>query len=517
MNAQRQWRCRLIGSVVAFGAGSSVLGAVPGPGQWQHQELRRFKAAEANQGVVADADFVYAIDNSSIGKYRKATGERAAGWEGSKEDGLRHLNAGVVIGEKLYCAHSNFPNLPEQSSVEIWDTATMRHVGRHVFENPPGSLTWAVRRGSDWFACFAHYRSTSDPARSSLVRFDRNWRRRASWSFPAPLIERFAGFSASGGSFGPGGHLFVTGHDARELYVLDVPSNRDELVWRATVPISAAGQAFAWDPSAAGLLYSIERKTREVIVSRVSRAAGRPPATRFGPTACEGTYPLHLQGVATDGRGAIFWSWTDALARTDLRGRLIQRVPADNHHGDLCVVDNKVYVAVNLGAFNEPAGRANSLVYVYDAATLALLARHRVPEVVHGAGGVAHHDGRFVVVGGLPPGAGENYLYEYDASFRFLKRHVLASGYTDKGIQTATWADGSWWFGCYGAPPVLLRADAGFRLTGRWEFDASLGLEAVPDGRFLIGQNTRNPGAGYVGRVALARRDVKKGGVFERP
>lgn len=38
---------------------------------------------------------------------------------------------------------------------------------------------------------------------------------------------------------------------------------------------------------------------------------------------CEGTFPLHLQGIATDGRTAIFWSWTDALAKTDLQGRLL--------------------------------------------------------------------------------------------------------------------------------------------------------------------------------------------------
>ena len=74
------------------------------------------------------------------------------------------------------------------------------------------------------------------------------------------------------------------------------------------------------------------------------------------------------------------------------------------------------------------------------------------PKLVHGAGGIAYHDGKFIVVGGLPDEVDENYLYEYDASFKFLRRHVLASGHTQLGIQTVAWADGSWWFGCYGTP-----------------------------------------------------------------
>ena len=50
--------------------------AVPDAGNWRHEELRRFKAAEANQGVAVDAEFFYAIDNHAIGKYRKDTGAR---------------------------------------------------------------------------------------------------------------------------------------------------------------------------------------------------------------------------------------------------------------------------------------------------------------------------------------------------------------------------------------------------------------------------------------------------------
>jgi hypothetical protein len=133
-----------------------------------------------------------------------------------------------------------------------------------------------------------------------------------------------------------------------------------------------------------------------------------------------------------------------------------------DHHGDLCHHDGKVYVAVNFGPFNQPEGAADSWVYVYDAESLEELARHPVPDVVHGAGGIAYHDGRFLVVGGLPEGVEENYAYEYDEPFRFRRRHVVPSSSTLKGIQTATFADDHWWFGCYGEPRVLLKADQDF-------------------------------------------------------
>ncbi len=181
-----------------------------------------------------------------------------------------------------------------------------------------------------------------------------------------------------------------------------------------------------------------------------------PSPSEFGSSVrCEGHYPRHLQGISADDQGNLYWSFTVELVKTDPDGKVLRSVAVASHHGDLCLVDGRLYVAVNLGAFNEPPGSADSWVYVYDADTLEELARHRIPEVVHGAGGVAYHDGTFLVVGGLPPGTNENYLYEYDESFAFHRRHVLPSGYTLMGIQTAAFADGAWWFGCYGAPGLV--------------------------------------------------------------
>lgn len=234
-------------------------------------------------------------------------------------------------------------------------------------------------------------------------------------------------------------------------------------------------------------------------------------ARRFRSVSCEGAYRGHLQGVCTNDRDAIYWSFTDVLVKSDLDGKVIKKIPVASHHGDLCHVNGKVYVAVNLGQFNQPAGKANSWVYVYDGDTLAELARHETQEVVHGAGGMAWHDGRFMLVGGLPPGTDENYVYEYDENFAFQKRHILASGYTLMGIQTAAFAEGAWWFGCYGRPQVLLKADENFQVVGTWQFDCSLGVVGLADGRFLIAAGGKEAGKGHTGRVAVALPDADKG------
>jgi len=232
--------------------------------------------------------------------------------------------------------------------------------------------------------------------------------------------------------------------------------------------------------------------------------SARNPAPEFTAVTCGGTYARHLQGICTNDKDRIYWCFTTDLVQTDLSGRALRSVPVANHHGDLCFDDDKLYVAVNLGKFNRPAGEADSWVYVYRAETLEELSRHRTPEVVHGAGGVACRDGRFVVVGGLPEGVDENYAYEYDQEFAFQKRHVLPSGYTRLGIQTAAWSDGAWWFGCYGNPPVLLKADTSLTTVRRYRFACSLGIVGVPGGRFLVARGSCQGNGGCTGRALPA-------------
>ncbi|MDP3069951.1 MAG: hypothetical protein Q8N18_06655 [Opitutaceae bacterium] len=252
--------------------------APPTAGEWRYADLRRIAAPEARQGVAADNEFLYVISNHALGKYRKDTGVRVASWECPLGEPLIHLNAGIVHEGRLYCAHSNYPGVPNLSSVEIWDTATLKHIGTRSFGRADGSFTWLDRRNGRWIACFVHYGGKGgEPGRSPewtrLVEFDDEWRQTGGWAFPADLTKKLAvrGFSVSGGAFGPDGLLFVTGHDDTALFVLTMPTAGPTLKWVATIPITAQGQAFSWDPRDPTLLYTLSKAGREIIVGRVTR------------------------------------------------------------------------------------------------------------------------------------------------------------------------------------------------------------------------------------------------------
>lgn len=261
--------------------GSLVAAAAPGPGGWSFEEIRRIPAPEARQGVAADGTHLFAINNHALGQYRQDTGERVRGWECPEGDPLIHLNAGIVHAGRLYCAHSNYPGVPHVSSVEIWDAATLVHVGTHSFGRTDGSLTWLDRHGGRWVACFVHYgKKGGEPGKgpewTRLVEFDDAWRPTGrGWVFPAALVAHLGGrgYSVSGGAFGPDGRLFATGHDEPELYVLEFPPAGGELRWVATVPVPIEGQAFGWSPDGDGIIWFVARKSREIVAGRLSRPA----------------------------------------------------------------------------------------------------------------------------------------------------------------------------------------------------------------------------------------------------
>lgn len=458
-------------------------------------------AAEAHQAAAADENFLYAITSSAVAKYDRRTGERVAGSTGP----ARHLNSGFFHDGRLYCAHSNYPFLPERSEIMVLDVDSMELSTFHDFGDFGGSLTWAVRRNHDWWCNFARYGDRNHE--TFLVRFDDDWQETGRWFYPAFVTARLGRYSLSGGLW-RGDQLLVTGHDDRVLFRLKLPDEGDVLRFVAAEPVPFTGQGIAADPVTSGLV-GIDRGRRRIVLATPCDGPG------FRPVACEVSAPKHLQGVCTNDCDALYWSFTDNLLKTDRNGHLLNPVPVADHHGDLCYHDGRIYVAVNLGEFNQAAGRADSWVYVYDADTLEELARHETPEVVHGAGGVACDGERFLVVGGLPEGVNENYLYEYDLAFQFRQRHVLDSGHTHLGIQTAAFFDDTWWFGCYGTPKILLTADAEFQLTGRYEFDCSLGITGLPDGRIFVAKGSCAPGNCTGEVVEAARRDG--GGLVFRP
>ena len=277
MTRQSSWQARVCRAWCGWIAVTAALACALDTDQRVHI-VRRFPTAEATQAVAVDAGYFYAIGNAAIGKYDKQTGRRAAGWEGKPGGPVAHLNSGIVFGTELFCAHSNYPETPMVSSIEVFDTTSMRHLRSIPLPSDFGSATWVERTDGEWWVAFAHYAGRGGvpgkgPEHTRLVRFDRNWKPASQWSFPPAVVERWDGMSSSGGAWiVPGRRLATTGHHARELYVLDIPDSGTELALVRRIEMESEGQGIALDPTDRTSLYSIQRRSREVIVSRIPRS-----------------------------------------------------------------------------------------------------------------------------------------------------------------------------------------------------------------------------------------------------
>ncbi len=252
----------------------AALLTVRGEAQTRFAVLKEFQAPEARQAVAVDSTSFYAIDNHTIGKYDKRTGKLLARWVGPEEGPIQHLNSGVVVGHRLYCAHSNYPHVPMTSSIEIWDTRTLQHVGNHSFGIYEGSATWVDLHDGSWWVVFANYNTKGGqagkgPEWTTLVRFDTSWVRKEAWVFPDTVLRRFAPYSNSGGSWGADGLLYCTGHSRREVYILKPPAAGCALDLVRILPFPSPGQGIAWDRSQPGVIYSIDRKRRRVVVCKL--------------------------------------------------------------------------------------------------------------------------------------------------------------------------------------------------------------------------------------------------------
>ncbi|MBX3482646.1 hypothetical protein [Phenylobacterium sp.] len=241
--------------------------------------LARLPAREANQGVAVDAHAIYAVDNSTIAKYDRRTGKRVGAFEGDPGK-FPHMNSCAAIGRELVCAASNYPATPMVSQVEVFDPQTLAHLRTVPLGQQRGSITWVDRREGSWFAGFANYDGKGgEPGRdhrtTKVVRFDDQWRAHETWTFPADVLARFAPRSNSGGSFGADGRLYVTGHDHPELYVLEVPKGGGVMKRVATIAIPVNGQAVAFDRSDAGVMFGVNRASREIVGFRLPPVEGK--------------------------------------------------------------------------------------------------------------------------------------------------------------------------------------------------------------------------------------------------
>ncbi len=256
------------------------LPAAPAPELTKHglvaTELGRWRVLEANQAAAADAAHFYGIGNHALVKHRKDTAERVAEWIGPRGGPIVHFNAGYIEDGRLVLTHSNFPQLPMASSLEIHDADTLQPLSSHSFGIRLGSLTWAVRRSGYWWACFSNYNDNGttpgfDQRWTYVGQYDERWQMLQSWLFPPQVIATWGRSACSGGDWGDDGLLYVTGHDARELYVLRLPRQGVTLEYVTTIDVPFEGQGWAWDRSVRGerVIYGISRARQEIVAARI--------------------------------------------------------------------------------------------------------------------------------------------------------------------------------------------------------------------------------------------------------
>ena len=236
------------------------------------ETTRVYDVERAHQAVVADQDHFYVINNSEIVKYDLESGIRVDKWQDTTGR-IRHLNSGVMVDGKLYCANSNFPQAPMASSIEVFDPVRMEPAGSHSLGIDIGSATWLDWYEGYWYVVFAHYSGNGgEPGKTNqwtqLVKFTPDWQRVGGWIFPEELLERFGNYSNSGGVILSDGTILGTGHDEKELYLLSFPSQGYTLEWTGTVPAPFEGQGIAKDLDDPRVLYGISRKNDQVIVGR---------------------------------------------------------------------------------------------------------------------------------------------------------------------------------------------------------------------------------------------------------
>jgi hypothetical protein len=255
-------------------AASSVCAQPP---EFDGKIVQRFDVDNAYQAVAVGQDAFYAISNVRLTRHDKNTGRVLQQWDdGSQLDSpLSHLDSGVVLDEKLYSAHSNYPGWPMTSSVEVWDMGNMQHIESHSFGVMLGSFTWLDRYNGSWWGAFANYdivqRGMTEPygetRNTVMVQFDDDFEVLQSWSLPAEILRRMSPMSNSGGSWGSDGYLYLSGHDDPEIYVMALPEAGSELDWLATVRLPGLnGQGIAWDRSIEdSILWAILRSKRQVL------------------------------------------------------------------------------------------------------------------------------------------------------------------------------------------------------------------------------------------------------------
>jgi hypothetical protein len=225
------------------------------------ETLQEWASPDARQASVATEQYILAINNHSVSKYDRASGSLIAS---KNYPNTQHLNSGFLFEQVIYCAHSNYPNHPDSSSIRIIDPKTLSMKVAKDLGQTDGSLTWIIRSKDYWYGLFAFYGENN--YLTYLARMNDQWGVLDQWTFPEEIIEKMSKMSISGGVKWKDGFL-VTGHDEKALYYLTLPESGSILKYIKQFKAPFTGQGIALDPTTEGLV-GIKRAEKKVISAR---------------------------------------------------------------------------------------------------------------------------------------------------------------------------------------------------------------------------------------------------------
>lgn len=228
-------------------------------------------SSSVSQGVAVDATYYYEISDTKIIKKRRSDDSSVVIWEPDTSipayAHFTHMNSATVVSDKLYVAHSRYGEDPNDNTIEVFNISGTRltHVKSIPLPRIYGSCTWADFYDDYWWICYAVYGSPENRD-TRLVKYEfvngdfidtgKNW------YFPSEAIDKWGTFSCSGGSWGPDGLLYTTGHGGPECYVLKVPASGYVMEYvRTETDIGVDGQGISWDRTSVDpVLWAIYKK-----------------------------------------------------------------------------------------------------------------------------------------------------------------------------------------------------------------------------------------------------------------
>ncbi len=255
------------------------VGCAPAFAQEDYKIARTYHCGEDAQGVAVDESGFYFISNRSVSKYT-LQGELLATWKEDTPELIQHFDGGIVIDGLLYCSHSNYPEVPMASSIEVFDPENLTHLKTISLGIDSGSCTWVVRGDDCWYVGFAHYDSKTgiikdeldkDNRWTQIVRYDDQWHRTAGWILPKDLLAELHPYSLSGALY-LNGKFYCTGHNEQKLYMLEFPPHGMTMQWTGTMDIPFKGQGIAIDRE--GNLWGVDRENGTVMMAKMEIKLG---------------------------------------------------------------------------------------------------------------------------------------------------------------------------------------------------------------------------------------------------